>query len=94
MKITSKDVSYVAKLARMDLETDEMEEMTVQLDRILSYIDKLNILNTDGVDPTTHVMSINNAFREDETTDSLGQEKSLANGPNHNDESFIVPKVI
>ncbi len=93
-KITEDEVGYVAKLARINLDGEEVQSMTGQLDRILSYIDKLNSLDTQGVMPTTHAISVSNAFRDDETGKSLDHDAALANGPRRNDEAFIVPKII
>jgi len=94
MRITPDEIKYVAALARLDLAADEVTDMVVQLDRILSYVDKLNELDTKQVAPTTHVLAINNAFREDEVGPSLEQAAALANGPLHNQEAFVVPKII
>jgi len=94
MKITTDEVKYVAGLARLELKPEEAEEMAGQLDQILSYVDKLNELDTSAVEPTTHAISITNAFREDELRESLAREKVLANSPLQNGESFVVPKII
>ena len=94
MKITPEEVSHVAGLARLHLSPSEVEEMARHLDDILSYVAKLNELDTAGVKPTTHAISIVNAFREDEVKPSLDREKSLANGPHQNGEAFVVPRVI
>ena len=94
MKITLDEVKYVSNLARLELQDAEAEAMTGQLDQILSYVDKLNELDTSQVEPTTQVISTTNAFREDELRTSLSQEKAIANGPRQNGESFVVPKVI
>ena len=94
MKITAKEVAHVADLARLDMSPEEGEAMAQQLDEILSYVAKLNELDTDGVAPTTHAISIVNAFREDEVKDSLAREKALANAPQQNGETFVVPRVI
>lgn len=94
MKITAEEVRYVARLARLELSPEEVSSTTEQLDRILSYVDKLNELNTEGVNPATHALAINNAFREDEVRASLPQDEALANGPSHNREAFIVPRII
>ena len=94
MKITLDEVKYVSNLARLELQDAEAEAMTGQLDQILTYVDKLNELDTSQVEPTTQVISTTNAFREDELRTSLSQEKALANGPRQNGESFVVPKVI
>ncbi len=94
MQITVEDIKKVANLARLQLNQEEVETMTGQVDTILGYVAKLNELNTDGVIPTTHAISINNAFREDVVQDSLPQEQALQNGPLQNGEAFVVPKVI
>jgi len=94
MKITRAEVQYVARLARLELGEAEAETMTGQLDRILSYVDKLNELDTSAVVPTTHAIALVNAFREDELRESLPREAALANGPLQNGEAFVVPRVI
>lgn len=94
MKISPEEVAHVAHLARLHLSDDEVAEMARQLDGILTYVAKLNELDTTGVEPTTHAISIVNAFREDEVKTSLEREKSLANGPRQDGESFVVPRVI
>ena len=94
MKITAQEVSHVAKLARLHMSQQEIEAMAKQLDDILTYVAKLNELDTEGIMPTTHAISIVNAFREDEVKPSLERGKTLANAPRQNDESFVVPKVI
>ncbi len=94
MKITQKELEHVAHLARLTLSDEELDTVRGQLDNILSYIDKLGELDTSGIKPTTHVFSLNNAFREDVVTESLSLDKSLANAPQHNGESFQVPKII
>jgi aspartyl-tRNA(Asn)/glutamyl-tRNA(Gln) amidotransferase subunit C len=94
MKIIPQEVSHVAKLARLHMSQEEVEEMTRQLDDILTYVAKLNELDTEGVVPTTHTISIVNAFREDEVKPSLEREKTLVNAPRQNGESFVVPRVI
>ncbi len=94
MKITRKEVEHVANLARLKLSEEELATMTGQLDTILSYVAKLDELDTDGVEPTTHAFSITNAFREDEVIASLPREEALANGPKENGEAFIVPRIL
>lgn len=94
MKITPQEVSHVANLARLHMSQEEVEEMTRQLDDILTYVAKLNELDTEGIVPTTHTISIVNAFREDEVKPSLEREETLANAPRQNGEAFVVPRVI
>jgi aspartyl-tRNA(Asn)/glutamyl-tRNA(Gln) amidotransferase subunit C len=94
MKISKKEVEHVAHLARLNLTGEELEKMTGQLDNILSYVDKLAELDTSQVEPTTHVFSVSNAFREDVEKDSLSQAEAVKNGPQQDGVMFQVPKII
>jgi aspartyl-tRNA(Asn)/glutamyl-tRNA(Gln) amidotransferase subunit C len=94
MKITREEVENVARLARLQLAGEEVDKMTSQLDTILSYVAKLDELDTTGVAVTTHTQSVTNAFRDDEVRESLPREKALANAPKQNGEAFVVPKII
>jgi len=94
MKISPEEVVYVANLAHLDMKPEEVERMTRQLDTILSYVDKLNELATEDIPPTTHAISIHNAFRPDAVRESLPRDEALANGPQQNGETFVVAKVI
>jgi len=94
MNLTPPEISHVANLARLHMSQEEKEEMARQLDDILTYVAKLNELDTGSITPTSHAISIVNAFRDDEVKPSLPRDKALANGPQQNDESFVVPRVI
>ena len=94
MGISSEEIKHVAKLARLELNEAEVDIMAGQLGKILGYVDKLSELNTDGIIPTTHALSISNAFRDDLLVESLPQEEALKNGPEQNGEAFVVAKVI
>lgn len=94
MKITPEEITHVANLARLHMTQDEVEAMARQLDEILTYVAKLNELETETIVSTTHAISIVNAFRADEVQASLPRDKALANGPLQNGESFVVPRVI
>lgn len=94
MTLTIKEVEHVANLARLDLAEGEAERFKVQIDAILSYVEKLKQLNTDGVEPTSHAIPVNNVFREDNIIQPLGQERALANAPDKADGCFRVPKVV
>lgn len=94
MTLTIKEVEHVANLARLDLAEGEAEALTGQLGAILSYVEKLKQLNTDGVEPTSHAIPVNNVFREDNIIQPLGQERALANAPDKADGCFRVPKVV
>jgi aspartyl-tRNA(Asn)/glutamyl-tRNA(Gln) amidotransferase subunit C len=94
MSITIRDVEHVAKLARLDLSEDEKSMFTEQLNAILKYAEKLNALNTDGVEPTSHAMPLSNVMREDEVRPSLPIEKVILNAPDEEDGQFKVPAVL
>ena len=65
MKVKKEDIFHVATLARLELEKDEAELLTGDMNDILDYIERLEALNTDNVEPTSHAMEVNNVFRED-----------------------------
>jgi aspartyl-tRNA(Asn)/glutamyl-tRNA(Gln) amidotransferase subunit C len=94
MKITRVEVEHVARLARLELTEHELETFTVQMDSILSYVEKLNALDTEGIVPTSHAVPMENAFRPDQPAPALGLEGALANAPKHAESFFMVPKVI
>jgi aspartyl-tRNA(Asn)/glutamyl-tRNA(Gln) amidotransferase subunit C len=94
MKITKKEVEHVAKLARLELSEQQQDMFTDQLSKILTYVEQLNELDTKGVEPTSHVLDINNVMREDTPHDSLPQEKALANAPDKAAGHYRVPKII
>jgi len=94
MKITRQEVEHVATLARLKLDEEEISTFTGQMDAILSYVDKLSELNTDGIIPTAHAVPMENAFRADEIRPSLGAEVALANAPEYAEGFFRVPQII
>ena len=94
MKITRKTIEHVALLARVKLNNDQKELFAVQLNKVLEYMERLNKLDTNGVEPTFHVSPSRNALREDEIQESLHKEISLDNAPEKTEGFFVVPKVI
>ena len=94
MKISRDEVKHVANLARLRFDEGELEKFTDQLNVILTYIDKLNELDTSEVEPTYHVLDLVNVFREDQVQPSLPREAALANAPEHADGFFQVPRII
>ena len=94
MKITREEVEHVAQLARLALEDQEITTLTSQMDAILDYVEKLNELATEGIEPTAHAVPMDNAFREDLRAKSIGIERALANAPAQSGSCFKVPKVI
>jgi aspartyl-tRNA(Asn)/glutamyl-tRNA(Gln) amidotransferase subunit C len=93
-KIDQKQVRKVAKLSRLDLSEDEIQEFTGQLGAIIEYVEKMNELNTDNVEPLAHCLPVSNVFREDSVRESIGTDKALANAPDRDDSFFKVPKII
>ncbi len=94
MNISSQDVQHVAKLARLNLSSEEELMFTEQLNAILQYAEKLDGLDTEGIEPTTHVLHLSNVMREDEQRESLPIEKVLLNAPEDEDGQFKVPAVL
>ena len=94
MKIGVKDVEYVAKLARLRLSDEEKDEFAVQLNDILTYMDKLNELDTKDVEPTSHVIPVKNVLRADDVGESLPREPSLGNAPEREKGFYKVPRII
>ena len=94
MKITKEEVLYVADLARLDLDETAIEKFAGQIGDILDYIDKLNEVDTEGIKPTSHAITLTNAFREDQLNEHLDRDQALANAPEREDGNFIVPKII
>lgn len=94
MKITREDVEHVAKLARISVSDSEKETFSRQLSDIVSYIEKLNELNTDSVQPTSHVLDLYNVLREDVVREGLKPGDFLANAPDREGDFFKVPKII
>lgn len=95
MRITEKDVLYVADLANLELTSQERQRMVKDLDSILSYIDLLNELDTANVPPMSQVSTTtNNASREDTPRPSLPHKNAMANAPSTDGDFFKVPKVI
>ncbi len=87
-------VKYVAHLARLELSEQDLKQFTRQLASILDYMEKLQDLNTNSVEPTSHPMPIKNVFRQDKAISSLKTEEVLKNAPEKEGNFFKVPKVI
>lgn len=93
-KISRDEVAYVANLARLTLDGEAVSRFTAQLNEILLYMDKLNEVDTAGVEPMSHAIAQKNAFRPDTVSPSLPVEVSLANAPDARGSCFEVPRVI
>jgi aspartyl-tRNA(Asn)/glutamyl-tRNA(Gln) amidotransferase subunit C len=93
-RITLEQVRHVARLARMELSAAEEQSLQSDLSAILAYVDKLNQLNTDEVEPTAQVGEPGTPMREDEITNHPAPEEMLANAPARSRNFFKVPKII
>jgi aspartyl-tRNA(Asn)/glutamyl-tRNA(Gln) amidotransferase subunit C len=94
MPVTRKDVDTVAALARLTYTEEEKARLTVTLNSILAYFDKLSELDTGNVEPLAHILPVENVMREDAVKPSLGQETALATAPKHIRGFFVIPRVI
>lgn len=87
-------VDYIAALSRLEV-SDEQKEKTIDgLNAIIGYMDVLNNIDTDGIEPMSHTFKIKNVFRDDEVKPSYNREELLKGAPNRDDEAFIVPKAV
>lgn len=94
MKVTTKDVEYIAGLSRLTIPEDQMEKFTEQFNQILSYADILQKLDTTGIEPTPYVLPISNVLREDVAVIGVSHEEALKNAPEVHNDGFKVPRVI
>lgn len=94
MAVTKKEVEKIAELARLKFSEDELENFTPQMNEILSYMDKLNELDTENVKPLSHPVEQSNVFREDAMKTSIPIDEALKNAPSKDENHFKVPKVI
>lgn len=93
-KITAEQVKYVAQLARLRLSDDEERKLGSEMDQILQYIDQLNQLDTDSVEPTAQVGDAGTPTRADEVTNQHAPQEMLGNAPARQGGYFKVPKII
>ena len=94
MKITKEEILHVSDLARLEIDEASIDKFAVQIGNILDYVDQLRQVDTSGIKPTSRALALTNAFREDAETRHLEREASLANAPEQEDGSFVVPKVV
>jgi aspartyl-tRNA(Asn)/glutamyl-tRNA(Gln) amidotransferase subunit C len=94
MPIDRDAVDHVARLARLDLSEEDRTRMQAELSAILEHAERIQALDLDGLDPTSHPVPLKNMMRPDEVTPSLDREQALANGPEVEDGRFRVPRII
>lgn len=93
-EISDETIEYVGILAKLELSDEEKEQAKQDMGNMLDYIDKLNELDTTGVEPMSHVFPVNNVFREDIVTNGDDREAILRNAPKSKDGQFLVPVAI
>jgi len=94
MSVTRDDVKKVARLARIRVSDEALEPLSKELSGILDWIEQLNEVDVDGVEPMTSVVDANLPLRADEVTDGNRQDEVLANAPRTEDGFFVVPKSV
>jgi aspartyl-tRNA(Asn)/glutamyl-tRNA(Gln) amidotransferase subunit C len=94
MGITPEEVEYIASLSRMELTGEEKMRFREDLDAILAHTERLLAVNTEGVEPTAHILPVQNVWREDAVKASMEREEITADAPEKEDGCFIVPKTV
>jgi len=94
MTITDDTIDYVAILAKLDLSSEEKENAKKDLSSILAYVDTMNELDTEHIEPMSHVFPITNVFREDIVVNEPNRDLLLSNAPAQKDGCFMVPKTV
>lgn len=94
MTITKDEITYVAKLARLNIEKTYVDELSNQMEKILDYVDTLKQLDTTDIPATTHASFLTNIFREDIVKESFDADTALQNAPKKEDGYFILPRII
>ena len=92
--ITDETIDYVGILAKLELSSEEKEQAKKDMANMLDYIDMLNELDTDGVEPMSHVFPVHNVFREDVVVNGDVRDEMLKNAPEEKDGSVMVPKTV
>lgn len=92
--ISDETIEYVGILAKLELSQEEKEGAKKDMGRMLDYIDKLQELDTEGIDPMSHVFPVHNVFREDVVTNGDGSKEALQNAPAMKENAFKVPRTV
>lgn len=91
-KISDETIEYVGILAKLELSGEEREQAKEDMEKMLAYFDKLNELDTNGVEPMSHAFPVQNVFREDVVENGDDRENMLRNAPEKKDGAYMVPK--
>lgn len=92
--LTRADVLKVANLARLKLSEAEVADYTAKLGSILEYVESLNEVDTEDVEPMVHAVELSNVFRRDGVVPSLTREAALSNAPKTDGQFFLVPQIL
>ncbi len=92
--ISDETIEYVGILAKLELSAEEKEAAKTDMGKMLDYFDKLNELDTSGVQPMSHIFPIDNVFREDVVVNGDDHERILRNAPEQKGGAFKVPKTV
>ena len=94
MEINDETVNKLAYLARLEFSAEEKQDLKTDLSRIITWIDKLNELNTEQVEPLIYMSNEINVLRPDELSNTVSHEEALLNAPKKDSDYFRVPKVL
>lgn len=94
MKVAENDIKIVANLSRLKIHEEETPIVMAQLDKFLNYVENLQSIDTENIQPTTYALPMQNVFRADEVKKSLDRELALSNAPLKEDGYFKVPRVL
>ena len=94
MKVTEKDIKTVASLSRLRIDENESAAVIEQLDKFLTYVENLQSIDTENIEPTTYALPMQNVFRADVVKPSLDRELAISNAPLAEDGYFKVPRVL
>ena len=94
MSDNSIDVKYVANLARLDLNEEEIQDFTNQLNDIISFVRQLESVDTTNIEPTSHASSVVDIIREDKLSKGMGSDTALKNAPDQSNQQFKVTRVV
>jgi aspartyl-tRNA(Asn)/glutamyl-tRNA(Gln) amidotransferase subunit C len=92
--VSNDEVKYIARLAKLNFREEELEKFTKHFNEILSYMDTLNELDTENIEPLTHPVDSENVFREDIPWKGSSRDDAMKNSPQTDGEYFMVPKII
>lgn len=94
MQVTKELIEYVSALSKIRLSDEQAEKMKAELGAIIEYMDVLNKLDTEHIEPLSHIFSVTNVMRDDVVVQPYDREELLKNAPDRTEETFVVPKAV